>query len=242
MMPEFSLEDRKSFTERAFADLQDQIEKAKICIEKCNETVQSIEKTIVERGLAVSEEHLQDVRALSEYSFMMMERVENILKVRRIRALSYDAENDLGEKVWQLSEKRIEPRWQGESITASDLSFRYNDKRMSIQDKATAGDSFQVSADDIKKLISDSIVYGHYPAICITFEENKEFIHYVVPIEEVMSLIRKKSVTFSKSKLQDGTIRALLTGDFVTEVIGCGFPSMKFNEKQLKAWLNRLSS
>jgi hypothetical protein len=242
-MPEwFSLEDRKSFAERAFTDLQRQIEKAKICIEKCHETIQGVEKAIAEGGWVVEAQYLESVHAISKYSFMLMERVENILNVRRIRAMSYNAENDLGEKVWQVSEKKIEPRWHGESMTASDVFFRYNDKRIMVQDKATSGDCFQVTDDDIKKLLSDSIEYGHYPALCISFEENKEFTHFVIPIEEVMSLIKKKSVTFSKSKLSDGTIRALLTEDFATSILGCSFPSMKHDEKQLKVWLNRLGS
>jgi len=241
-MPEFSFEERKSFIKQAVRDLDSQLEKARICVEKCGQTVRYLEKSIIESGIILEERDLETLKFLSDYSLSIKDRVDNILQVRRIRALSYDAENDLGEKVWQLSAKRIEPRWHGESMTASDLFFGYNNKRIMIQDKATSRESFQITAEDIKKLLSDSVAYGHYPALCISFEDDKDFTHYIIPIEEIMSLIKKKSVTFSKRKLERGTIRALLTEDFVGSMLDCTFPSMKYHKKQFKVWLNRLSS
>jgi hypothetical protein len=217
-------------------------EKAPICVEKCSQTVRAVEYSIAKSGVILEDKYHQSIGLLPDYSLTIEKRVENILKVRRIRALSYDSENDLGEKVWELSAKKIEPRWHGESMTASDLFFSFNDKKIMIQDKATKGESFQVSSVDLTKLLSDSMAYGHYPALSISFENNKVFTHYIVPIEEIMSLISKKSVTFSKEKLRGGTVRALSTEEFVNTMLDCSFPSMKFDRKQFEVWLNRLNS
>jgi hypothetical protein len=67
-MPEwFSLEDRKSYVERAFTDLHRQIEKARVFVEKCNETAQGVDKAVVKVGWVVEAEDLENVHAISKY-------------------------------------------------------------------------------------------------------------------------------------------------------------------------------
>ena len=125
-------------------------------------------------------------------------------------------------------------------MIASDLTFRCDEKRIMVQDKATQKKSFQITSEDMRKLLSDSLALGHYPSICISFKADGKFDHYIIPVEEMMSLIKKKSVALGKSKLDAGMIRALSTEEFTDDLLNCKFPSMKIDKKQFKVWLNRL--
>lgn len=138
------------------------------------------------------------------------------------------------------SQQKIAPLWLGESATAADLVFTHNEKRIMVQDKATSRTKYQVSNNDIRKILHDALLHGHYPALSISFEEKNTFTHYLVPIEEVMSLMKKESFTFTKEKLENGTIRKLTIQDFTDEILSCDFPYMRFNRMQLETWLQRL--
>lgn len=221
-------------------ELEEPINSVSVCLERCAKSIQDVESLLMQKRLIDEEEYARGLYYFRETLSLLKSRVEDILQVRRIRALSYEAENDLGERIWQLSQEKIEPRWLGESMIASDLTFRYDEKRIMIQDKATQGRSFQVTSKDIRKLLSDSLALGHYPSICVSFKADGKFNHYITPVEEIMSLIKKKSVALGRKELDEGTIRSLSTREFTDNLLNCKFPSMKIDEKQFKVWLNRL--
>jgi hypothetical protein len=84
----------------------------------------------------------------------------------------------------------------------------------------------QVTSKDIRKLLSDSLALGHYPSICISFKADGKFNHYIIPVEEMMSLIKKKSVALGRNELDEGTIRSLSAQEFTDNLLNCEFPSL----------------
>lgn len=235
-MREFSFEERSAFVEEIEKELEKQFDKARACIEHCFDIVSKLESIISRKGITLEEEYLETL----QFFKASIKEVTNRLQYRHGIILSIRAETDLGENVWRLSGQKITPMWLGESMTAADLVFNYNEKRIMVQDKATSRTKYQVLNDEIRKILHDALFYGYYPALSISFEENNEFTHHIIPIEEVMSLFKNKSFTFTKGKLENGIIRRLTIQDFVDEILSCDFPYMRFNKKQFETWLKRL--
>lgn len=237
-MPEFDLEERKSFIQHRDRRIRGQLHEVELCFENCRRTIQEIESMLYEEE-ELRQRRLEEV-ALADIMMSLRNRVGDIIEFRHAKLLSDSAETDFGEQVWNLSDKKFRPMWHGHSPTTADLITSHKQKRIMVQDKATRTNSCKIAKSDVRKLLQDSLIYGYYPSLCLSFQSDNEFAHFVIPVEEVMSLIRAESLTLSRKKLDNGDIRSLSIEEFVDGVLECQFPSMKFDEKQFEAWLNRL--
>ena len=235
-MREFSLSERYELIEEIEREIEKKFDKARTCIDHCFEIISDIEHVFIRTGLIPREEYLETLQLFKA----SVREITNRLRYRHAVILSKRSETDLGEQVWNRSQQKIAPLWLGESATAADLVFTHNEKRIMVQDKATSGTKYQVSNNDIRKILHDALLHGYYPTLSISFEEKNTFTHCLVPIEEVMSLMKKESFTFTKEKLENGTIRKLTIQDFTDEILSCDFPYMRFNKMQLETWLQRL--
>jgi len=235
-MQEFTISQRREAIEEIEEELDRKFEKVRTCLAHCSELVSDVEHTLSRARIVPREEYIAAIHHFKA----SVEIINNRLRYRKAGILSARSETDLGEQVWNQSQQKIAPQWLGESATASDLIFFHNEKRIMVQDKATSGIKYQVSNKDIKKILHDALLQGYCPALSISFEDNGTFTHYLVPIEEVMSLMKKESFTFSEKKLKTGTIRRLTIQEFITEMLSCDFPYMRFNRTQLETWLKRL--
>jgi len=236
METSFSLEERLALQREIEKEIDIRLEKVDICVAKCIDTISDTFGYLEDKGFLTP----NMAKMFNEY-MSVMERTKNILKQREVRTLSYSAETDLGKKVFELSEGKINPRWHGESITSADLSLTCGDKVVLVQDKATASDAYSIERTDLINILSDSITYRWYPILATSFRGQSGFQHFIVPIEEILSLIKtKQSASISRARLEGQKINYLSLEQFIERFMDCTFPVMKFDEKQFVTWLKRL--
>lgn len=232
-MPEYNLNERLTFAEKRSEWIEKQISDIIFCIHNCRDRLTKFQKKLE----PFEDTQLQD--QILEFR-QSIERVENILRVRENKGLSFDSETDLGKQVFEISNELIEPRWHGESYTSADITLKSDQNKILVEDKATRRDKYQIKKSDIKKILVDALHYEMYPCFSISFKKSLGFEHYFIPVEEVMSLLQKESVSISYDNIATSKINSLDINNFVKQTLTGMFPVMKYNEKQLSIWLERI--
>jgi Holliday junction resolvase len=220
--------------ENAHKELNSKIENTDYCINNCLKNLHNLSDTLQSKQNEVLNIEPQTMKSLNEYIFSL-QRAKDFVDYTKKNIRSDDCEIDLMER---LLKNGIDSRYTGKT-TAVDLFAKFKDKQTLIQVKSTVKESRTVTQEEVRDLLMDSQFFVHYPLFDIAFYADNQFSHYIVPIEEIMSNLEKKSITLTQKRFEE--ILSYKFDEFIDLYKNCKFPVMKYSEKQIRSWIKKVS-
>lgn len=210
------------------------LERAEYCLENCLRNLYELSDTLKSGKLLrtdVEEEYMNEIYS----SLNSLERTRDFIDYNKKKAYSYQCEIDLMERLYK---KEIESRYSGET-TAIDVFAKKDKKIILIQVKSTIRKSRTITKEEIKDLLLDSIFFERYPVFDVAFWENGTFVHVIIPIEEIISKLEKKSISISMRRLKK--LLSYSLEEFINRFSECDFPIVKYDENQFNSWLEKVN-